>query len=133
VVIPRRIAPLGVNFSFDEATGALTTAVLPPVSGDLRVILQQRDLDGLALRTSGGAPPDGTRMGHILVIKATQGGKRLPVEVRYDRAIWSGLSWAAGEIRHGAMEPDQPIEIRLSSAETDPSLRLEGRIFTVEY
>lgn len=133
VVIPRRIAPLGVNFSFDEATGALATAVMPPVSGDLRVILQQRDLEGLALRTSGGAPPDGTRMGHILVIKATQGGKPLPVEVRYDRAIWSGLSWAAGEIRHGAMEPGQPIEIRLSSAETDPSLRLEGRIFTVEY
>lgn len=133
VVIPRRIAPVGVNFSFDETTGALATEVMPPVSGDLRVILQQRDPEGLAMRTSGGAPPDGTKMGHILVIRASQGGKPLPVEVRYDRAIWSGLSWAAGEVRHGAMAPGQPIEIRLSSAETDPSLRLEGRLFIVEY
>ncbi len=133
VVIPRRIAPLGMNFGFDETTGALTAEIMPPVSGDLRVILQQRDVEGLAMRTSGGAPPDGTKMGRILMIKATQGGKPLPVELRYDRAIWSGLSWAAGEIRHGAMEPGQPIEIRLSSTETDPSLHLEGRIFTVEY
>ncbi|HTZ76720.1 MAG TPA: hypothetical protein VMC10_02370 [Stellaceae bacterium] len=133
VVIPRRIAPIGVNFSFDEAAGALTTTVAPPVSGDLRVILQQRDPEGMAMRTSGGAPPEGTRMGRILVIKASQGGKPLPVELRYDRAIWSGLSWAVGEIRHGAMEPEAPIEIRLSTAETDPAARLEGRIFVVEY
>ncbi|HUN47900.1 MAG TPA: hypothetical protein VMU85_15320 [Stellaceae bacterium] len=133
VVIPRRIAPLGINFSFDETTGALAAMVMPPVSGDLRVILQQRDLEGMALRTSGGAPPDGVRMGHILTIKAAQGGKPLPVEVRYDRMIWSGLSWAAGEIRHGAMEPGEPIEIRLSSTETDPSARLAGQIFVIEY
>jgi hypothetical protein len=47
--------------------------------------------------------------------------------------IWSGLSWGVGEVRHDQIAPGKPIRIRLSTAESDPSLNLDGRVYRVEY
>ena len=71
-------------------------------------------------------------MGRFFVIAATQGKRTLPVHIRYDKKIWSGLSWAGGEIRHGDMTPNQPIRLRLSSAETE-KVRLDAWVFEVRY
>jgi hypothetical protein len=46
--------------------------------------------------------------------------------------IWSGLSWAVGEVRHAALKPGLPVEVECSSAETGP-VKLEGEVFAVEY
>ena len=48
-------------------------------------------------RVTGGAPPKGTSMGQILSIELRQDGKGVPLQLNYDKAIWSGLSWAAAE------------------------------------
>ncbi len=71
-------------------------------------------------------------MGKILVLLAWQDGRPLPIQVNYDLAIWSGLSWAVGEIRHSEMEAGQPVTIRCLSNEKG-SVTLDGNIFTVEY
>jgi len=102
--------------------------VTPPASGDLRIILQQRDPDGSVVRSTSREP-----MGKFFVIRASQGGVSLPVEIRYDTRIWSGLSWGVGEVRRDQIAPGKPIRIELSSAETDPAIHLDGRVYSVGY
>jgi hypothetical protein len=130
--IPDRIDLVPAHFRDVERPGmdhlAVETEIAPPASGDLRIILQQRDPDGSVVRSNS----RGT-MGKFFVIRAWQGGKELPVEIRYDTAIWSGLSWGVGEVRHDQLEPGKPVRIRLSSRENDPEIHLDGRVYRVEY
>ena len=72
-------------------------------------------------------------MGEYFVIRAWQDGRPLPVEIRSDKIIWSGLSWSVGEIRRQDIAAEKPIRVQLSSRQTDPSLHLRGQVFTVEY
>jgi hypothetical protein len=46
--------------------------------------------------------------------------------------IWSGLSWAVGEIHHADLHAGEPLTIRCSSAEKDP-VTLECQLYVVEY
>jgi hypothetical protein len=55
----------------------------------------------------------------------------VPVAIAYDKLMWSGLSWAAGEIDGAAMRRDVPLEIRFSTAEQKP-VRLEGEVYALE-
>jgi hypothetical protein len=71
-------------------------------------------------------------MGAFITVTAAQDGTPVPVEIHYDRVMWSGLSWAVGEIRRDRIAPGVPLDIRVTSAETD-SLRLDVRVYRVEY
>jgi hypothetical protein len=129
VVIPREIEPLAVAFGgVGEASNVIETRVTPPESGDLRIVLQQRNLEGGVVRSF-----SRHSMGEFFTIEAEQEGAELPVEIRYDKRVWSGLSWAVGEIRAKALAPGQPVRLRLSSAETRDNVTLEARIYRVEY
>jgi hypothetical protein len=131
VRIPIAIRPAVAQFHID-GSNAVTTTTTPPESGDLRIILQQRGKDGRLMRSWPGGPPDGIPMGKVLALQATQGGKSIPIEINYDKLIWSGLSWAVGEIRHDAMHAGEPITIRCSSTEKNP-VTLDCRLFVVQY
>jgi hypothetical protein len=125
--IPHLIEPVEAAFAAEEAR-TIEAVVAPPESGDLRIVLQQRDRRGLVLRSySRGS------MGEFFVIRAEQEGAGLPVEIRYDKRIWSGLSWAVGEIRGRDITPGKPIRLRLSSAEKREPIVLDGRVYRVEY
>ena len=134
--VPRRIEPLPAHFRemsggdahAPEPTAAIRAKVEPPASGDLRIVLQQRDLDGSPVRSV-----SHRKMGSVFVIAVSQGGKDLPVEIRYDTVIWSGLSWAVGEVRREHIAAGAPLSIRLSTTEPDPDLHLEGRVYNVIY
>jgi hypothetical protein len=131
VRIPLRIRPVVAQFQA-EGGNAVTATTAPPEDGDLRIILQQRGKDGRLMRSWPGGPPAGVSAGKVLALQATQGGKIVPIEVNYDKLIWSGLSWAVGEIRHDAMHPAEPITIRCSSTEKN-SVTLDCRLFAVQY
>lgn len=132
VIIPRLIAPIKAAFSPD-GKNMIRAEVTPPVNGNLRIIMRQRSpKDGSITRSWKGGPPNGTNMGKVFLLRASQGGKPLPVEIDYDKVIWSGLSWAVGEIKHSALRPGLPLAIECTSAEEGP-VELEGRVFTVEY
>lgn len=126
--IPCSIEPLPTRFTNGDAALAIEALVMPPASGDLRIIMQQCDASGMPVRSFS---PQSMR--EFFRIEASQDGRLLPVEIDYDKKIWSGLSWAAGEVRRQNIAPDRPIRIRLSSAATEPSLCLTGRVFRVEY
>jgi hypothetical protein len=132
VRIPGLIAPVMAKFS-ESGKNSIRAEVMPPAKGDLRIIMRQRSAkDGSIMRSWKGGPPDGTNMGKVFVISASQDGKSLPVQINYDKVIWSGLSWAVGEVRQSALKPGVPVEINFSSAEEAP-VQLDGRIFAVEY
>jgi len=125
--IPRSIAPVAARFVRGAARNTVEAVVLPPASGDLRIVMQQRDLDGHIMRSM-----SKTSMAHFFVIAATQGRKTLRLHLRYDHAVWSGLSWAVAEIHREDMAHKLPIRIRLSSADTD-KMRLDEFVYNVIY
>jgi hypothetical protein len=131
VRIPRSIAPVAASFE-DKGANSIEATITPPAKGDLRIIFQQRGTDGGILRSWPGGPPSGMSVGKVLKIFAEQDGKPLPVEINYDKQVWSGLSWGAGEIKHKDFSSGPPITIRCSSVEKEV-VKLEGRVYQVEY
>lgn len=130
VRIPQRINSVTAQFQLQGT--ALTATVEAPKEGDLRIILEQRGKDGRLLRSWPGGPPNGTPVGKVLVLQATQQGRDVPIVINYDKMIWSGLSWAVGEIRNGTLRPGEPVTIRCSSTEKGP-VTLECKVYAVQY
>ena len=126
--IPLHIEPIAATFRRGGQKLVYKTTVKAPERGDIRVIFRQVDENGAVKRSM---TWDG--MGKLFVISAAQAGKPIPVEINYDRVVWSGMSWAAGEIRHSDFTSGAPIQIRISSADPDLSLHLEGQVYAVEY
>jgi hypothetical protein len=131
VRIPQSIAAIDVPFEAKDKN-MIEASLAPPAQGDVRIIFQQKTVGGAIMRSWPGGPPKGTSVGKVLRIMAEQNGKPLPIEVTYDKVIWSGLSWGAGEIHHSDFIADRPILVRCFSAEKDP-VRLEGWVYRVEY
>ena len=131
VVIPNSIEPVASEFRA-TAPGTIEAEVPPPANGALRVIMRQRTPDGRVFRTHAGAPPGGENMAKVFSIEVTQAGRRIPVTLDYDKLIWSGLSWALGEIKAADLAPDMPVTVRFHSSEKDP-VKLEGKVYNVVY
>jgi hypothetical protein len=127
VVIPRTIRPVDAAFVPDGETVLTATCAAPANGETLRVIFRQAR-DGTALRSTGGAPPDGMTLGRILRLTAQQDGREVPVRIAYDKAIWSGLSWAVGEIDGAALASTAPLRITCSTRE-NPPVRLVAEVF----
>ena len=131
VVIPSAIEPVAAEFR-TTAPGAIEALVQPPANGALRVIMRQRTADGRVFRTHAGAPPNGENMAKVFSIEVTQAGRSIPVSLDYDKIVWSGLSWAVGEIKAADLAPGEPILVRFRSTEKDP-VKLEGKVYHVVY
>lgn len=110
VTIPASVLPLELQGLVVRPTSAAATVVVPRGRG-LRIIARQRGAQGRPWRVNGGAPPAGTPMAQLLILRAQQDGRPLRLNTPYDRQIWSGLSWAVAEVPAGEFEPDRPISI----------------------
>ncbi len=131
VVIPRTIRPIAAEFR-NIGKGEIQATIPAPANGDLRLIMQQYSPDGTPMRTFAGGPPTGTNMDTVFLLKAEQDGKHLPVREKYDHVIWSGLSWAAGEIDEKDLKPGAPLTLTFQSVEKNPVV-LKGRVYLVQY
>jgi hypothetical protein len=131
VVIPRSIEPVEAEFR-TVAPSTIEAQIQPPTRGALRVIMREETPDGYLRRTWAGGPPNGANMAKIFTIEATQEGRAVPVHIDYDKIVWSGLSWAVGEIDVSDLTPGQPVDVRFHSAEKDP-VKLEGTAYQVVY
>lgn len=131
VVIPRAIHPVAAEFK-SIGKGMIQATIPAPAGGDLRLIMQQYSPDGSLRRTWAGGPPNGTNMGKVFLLKAEQGGKELPIREDYNRVIWAGLSWAAGEISQKDLHAGEPLTLTFQSTEKDP-VTLKGRLYLVNY
>ena len=110
IQIPEKVEPLKADI---KITGDHTASVrIDPTAGmNVRILFSQCGADGIPFRSWGGAPPDGTSMKEFFTITAKQGEKNLPVRIEYDKMIWCGLSWAAGEINTADIDSSQPVQI----------------------
>jgi hypothetical protein len=98
---------------------------------DLHIVFRQRDANGKAVRTSGGAPPSGKQMAELLTVSVSCGGHELNVERPDNHIIWSGLSWAWGILPVGSVKPGEMLTIRLATSDLAvdhiiPELRIEA-------
>jgi hypothetical protein len=71
-------------------------------------------------------------MAKVFTIEVTQNGHSVPVAIDYDKIIWSGLSWAVGEIKAVDLTPNEPVHVTFHSAEKDP-VKLEGAAYLIMY
>jgi hypothetical protein len=131
VVIPRAIEPVKISFE-PSGTGSIDATTDPPSHGVLRIIIQEMTPDGYLRRTWAGGPPSGENMGKVFALSATQAGRAIPIQIDYDKIVWSGLSWAAGEIDARDVTPGIPLKIHFHSAEKDP-IALKGAAYQVDY
>ena len=131
VLIPASIQPIPSEFH-TTAPSTIEASIQPPAKGVLRVIIRERTPDGYLRRTWAGGPPSGQNMANVFTIEATQEGRTVPVHVDYDKIVWSGLSWAVGEIKAGDLDPRKPVQIRFHSAEKD-AVKLEAAAYRVVY
>jgi hypothetical protein len=116
VIIPQKMELLTNRFQTVDAHSA-KLQVQPQEKRHIQIFFSQCRKDGTPFRSSGGAPPNGTPMNQFLHISARQGGKEIPVRIEYDKMMWSGISWAAGEIEVQNMNFSQPVDITCSSKE----------------
>jgi hypothetical protein len=131
VLIPASIEPVQADFR-TVAPATIEASIQPPSTGTLRVIMRERTPDGYIRRTWAGGPPNGTNMAKVFQIEAMQGRRAVPVSIDYNKIVWSGLSWAVGEIKVSDLVPDQPLVIRFHSTEKDP-VTLDGSAYRVIY
>jgi hypothetical protein len=131
VVIPKTISPVSIAFHPTD-TKSIEATVDPPINGVLRLIIREKTPDGYIRRTWAGGPPSGENMGKVFALSASQQGHDVPVHIDYDKIVWSGMSWAVGEINTRDLTPGQPLLIHFHSAEKDP-ITLEGSAYVVEY
>src|ERR1700724_3773758 len=127
VRIPRSILPINATFAPAE-NNVIETTIVAPLEGDLRILFQQRDKGGQIIRSRS----EGASVGQVLKIIVEQDGIPLAVEINYDKQIWSGLSWGAGEIKNKDFASGRPITIRCSSHDWDPVL-LVGHVYKGAY
>ena len=131
VVIPRAIEPYSISFE-PSGTGSIDATTDPPSHGALRIIIQEMSADGHPRRSSGGQPPTGESMGKFFALSATQAGRSIPIQIDYDKIVWSGLSWAVGEIDARDVTPGIALKIHFHSSEKDP-ITLKCTAYEVEY
>jgi hypothetical protein len=131
VVIPHSIEPVTANFH-TTAPSSIEASIQAPAKGVLRVIMRESTPDGYIRRTWAGGPPSGENMAKVFTIEATQNGRTVPVTINYNKIVWSGMSWAVGEIKAADLTPNQPVLVRFHSAEKDP-VKLDGAAYQVVY
>jgi hypothetical protein len=131
VIIPRSIAPFATVFHAVDAK-SIEATVDPPKNGTIRVIFREATPDGYLRRTWAGGPPSGENMGRVFAISATQDGQPVPMRIYHDHVVWSGMSWALGEIDATKLATGKPLTIRVHSSENDP-VKLEGTAYLVNY
>jgi len=131
VKIPFSIESIPSDFREIEKN-TISCAVTPVKGKDIRILFQQFGPDNLPRRSWGGSPPNGKKMDEFFKIIVTQGKKSIPVAVQYDKMIWSGLSWASGEVQSSSFNPDIPLNIKCLTKETD-MLTLKAEVYAVSY
>jgi hypothetical protein len=131
VVIPASIEPVPADFH-TTVPSTIEASIPPPSKGVLRVIMRERTPDGYIRRTWAGGPPNGENMAKVFSIEAMQDGHAVPVHIEYDKIVWSGLSWAVGEIKAADLDPDKRVLVRFHSTEKDP-VKLDGAAYQVVY
>lgn len=133
IQIPTAIQGINTNFTVVEKN-CIKATIKVKAGKDIRILFQQFDANNLPYRswpwTSG--KQGGDKMNDIMKFEISQDGKAIPFEIRYDKLIWSGLSWAACEIKNANIDSTKLLFIRCVSNEKI-KLTLKAEVFELTY
>ena len=129
--VPKSINPVEATF-VPAGSNTVSASVTVPAGKHIRIFFQQFGADGFPRRSWGGAPPDGKKIDAFLQLSIQQNGKDVKYYKEYDKMIWSGLSWAAGEAEPASVDAATPLEVVCRSTETDPVV-LRAWVYAVNY
>ncbi len=116
-----------------SGNNAIEAVIQPPRTVICGSYSSSGDEQGNITRSWPGGPPNGKSIAQVLkMLRVAQNGQPLPVDISYDKLVWSGLSWGSGEVRHPYLAAGAPITIRCSSAETG-LVKLEAHLYAVTY
>jgi hypothetical protein len=130
IVIPQGIEPLTLT-EVTSQPNVVTASVRVPAHGGLRLVLRQYAENGEPLRSRGGQKPPRTSMEKVLRFEVLRGGEVLPLEMTYNRPVWSGLSCVVAEVPAAALKPGETLAVRATSAEPVPT-KLKLEVYHVE-
>ena len=85
----------------------------------------------MAVRTSGGSPPDGKSSAQLLRIHARQGDRPLAVQRPDDKVVWSGMSWAYGIVAAAELAPGEPVSVKFETDEPKAA-KIEASVYAAE-
>ena len=128
--VPVEIKPLQAEVAPLSKNCVSATISSLPAGKNIRVLWQQFKADGTPKRSR--VFGNGGSAGKILSIKAEQEGRLVPVEIHYDKLIWSGLSWAAGEIKGQNLNAAQPLKLTFNSLEPEP-VEIRAQVHALKY
>ena len=129
VTIPQAVERVAAEFEAAGGNKIVANIERPSEGTALRVMVRQTR-GGFALRSSGGPPPEGVTLAKILRIEVRQGARTIPVHVNHDLAIWSGLSWAVGEISLSEVGTTGLLSIACSTTEPAP-VQLAAEVYSI--
>jgi hypothetical protein len=129
VVIPAGIHKLDRPQFYPMGDKAIRAELNGAQENRLRIVVQQHDAQNRAVRTTASALPDNPSLAHLITIEVSQNGQLLPVDSQYHKRIWSGLSWAVGEVVLD--DPVLPITITCTTGEQG-SVSLKAAVYAVD-
>jgi hypothetical protein len=114
-----------------EEQNATTATIEAPKKGGLRIVMRQLSSKGTPVRTKGGPREIRKSMEELFHMEARSGERVLPMEVQWNRKIWSGLSWAVAEIPASELKNGETVTVHCTSAEPLP-VRLKLEAYNVQ-
>ena len=107
---------------------------IPAVSKRIRILFRLADGDGNPLRVSGGELAKRVSIGQRIRISVLKNKKALPLDIQYDKKIWSGLSWAAAELDSKYITPGSALNVQLyADPKQSEGAVVEAGIYYLDY
>jgi hypothetical protein len=129
IIIPEKIEKLSIDF---RKTGKNKyEAVVENYNSiaNIRISCSQKGTDGNYYRVG---ENQGLSAAKLIKLTATQNGKQVPVKINYDKKLWSGISWATGEIENKDILKNKPLIINYILDDTH-EINFEGNLYKVIY
>ena len=93
------------------ASNQMLVTFNPKSTKKLHVIFILKDAKNQPIRLNGGSPPNGDYMSDILNMNLTQNNRPINFQTNNHKQIWSGMSWALGEVAKNSYTIKIPLKI----------------------
>ncbi|HKK63891.1 MAG TPA: hypothetical protein VJ951_15100 [Bacteroidales bacterium] len=101
--------------------------------GLYRVIFQQFLPNGMPCRLSGGGYPNGTPIDKLEILSVQVENTSIPIAIKYDKPLWSGLSWAVAEFELNNNHKGASCHVEYNVKNQAVELIIIGKLYSVNY
>jgi hypothetical protein len=125
-LVPKEIEELKVQW--EEKERQRTGRFKAGKAGMYRFVFRQSRKNGTPLRISGGSRAGAKSLARLLQVEVLSDGRNIPLQINYDKIIWSGLSWAVAEAFLPAEMEGKEVEVRFTTEDPSAAI-LHGAVY----